>query len=160
VRGGFSRKGLNAHHKHAIANGGPDVESNIEVLCETCHSEWHRVEGMIRFETFIDTVPVWFSGWMRENWDGHDVRSTWMMFRWLRLGGSFEVKGSGVWWLPPSGDAQSLPRISSPPVSPGHVATTTPEERSASRRRGWETRRARKAAMKPKESKTGAILPL
>jgi HNH endonuclease len=114
-----SRIGLHAHHMVAIADGGPDVESNIEVLCEECHREWHRdLEGRVTFKTFLDSIPIWFSCWMRENWDGHDVHSAWMMFRWCQLGGSFEVKGSGFQWLPSPRDAPSLLHASSPPVSP------------------------------------------
>jgi hypothetical protein len=63
----FYRKYLHAHHVVAIADGGPDIESNIEVLCQECHKEWHRIEGLIKFETFLESIPVWFHGCFQEH---------------------------------------------------------------------------------------------
>lgn len=52
----FAEKKLEAHHLHALADGGPDEIENMAVLCRVCHREWHRsFDGMTDHETFLDT---------------------------------------------------------------------------------------------------------
>jgi hypothetical protein len=130
-----SRTVLEGHHVIAIADGGPDVESNIEVLCEKCHREWHRdLEGVVTFETFLDSIPVWFTSWMREKRDGHDVHVAWMMYRWINLGGSLEAESSGWvrWVASPSASHNPAPRrYVHTHRSSIEIANTTPQASGA-----------------------------
>jgi hypothetical protein len=52
--------GLDLHHITALVDGGNNDDSNIVVLCHTCHDEWHRQyepQGMA-FDKFIQTPPL------------------------------------------------------------------------------------------------------
>ena len=52
--------GLDIHHIKALVDGGDNQESNIVVLCHTCHDEWHRQyepQGTT-FESFLQKPPL------------------------------------------------------------------------------------------------------
>lgn len=51
---------LHVHHVHALSDGGPDTEDNCVVLCAGCHSEWHRMEGMLPFDEWKETPSASF----------------------------------------------------------------------------------------------------
>lgn len=89
------RNDLQAHHLVAIADGGADSASNIEVLCAPCHKKWHRdFEGLVTFNTFLETTPAWFSAGAHER--GQDIEDAWRSYIWRNLGGSIEASGRGM----------------------------------------------------------------
>ena len=55
--------GLAIHHITSIVDGGGNESDNLIVLCEQCHSEWHRMyEGKIPFERFMQKPPLYLLG--------------------------------------------------------------------------------------------------
>ena len=48
------------HHKIAVVDGGTDEQSNLILLCGDCHREWHRVEGAVSFDRWLDTPSPLF----------------------------------------------------------------------------------------------------
>lgn len=41
---GCKSKNLTVHHKIPLSEGGPDLESNIIVLCKDCHNKVHGIK--------------------------------------------------------------------------------------------------------------------
>lgn len=58
----FSTRSLHAHHIVALADGGEDALTNLDVLCERCHFEWHSVfEAWWPYAEFVTSMPSEFS---------------------------------------------------------------------------------------------------
>ena len=49
IHGGqeVGRELLISHHKHPTGYGGPDIASNIVLICATCHTILHKMEATI-----------------------------------------------------------------------------------------------------------------
>lgn len=48
-----------AHHIHALADGGLDSASNLVMLCTMCHKEWHALmERNVPFKAWLALPPA------------------------------------------------------------------------------------------------------
>lgn len=49
---------MQIHHIKALVDGGENEETNLVVLCQLCHLEWHNfAEGHMDFMQFLNSVP-------------------------------------------------------------------------------------------------------
>lgn len=83
-------KGLCTHHIVPVSEGGLDEPSNIDVLCLTCHREWHyHVEGKQDYVGFVVSMPERFlyNAAVKPELRDHtvaDIQEAWSRIRQLR----------------------------------------------------------------------------
>jgi hypothetical protein len=82
-----ARKHLVAHHIVALADGGADVLENLDVLCGSCHREWHHfAENNITYDEFLSLPPYcvtyrWLADEELEGQTLSDAVCAWMHYR-------------------------------------------------------------------------------
>jgi hypothetical protein len=49
---------IHLHHKVPLADGGTNELDNLIPLCDLCHMEWHKIEGFISFDDYLEMPNI------------------------------------------------------------------------------------------------------
>lgn len=126
------KRPIQAHHPRGYE---PPHVLDVEWLCGKCHVEVHCTPRMLE-----ETTPEQRRQWVVKG--GEIMRQRRTTEEWAALGRKGGLIGGRAAWVGVSAAERSR---RGKLASQALIAKTTHEDRSASTRRGWETRRRRKA---------------